>query len=94
MEECHLGPDVPSSDVKTLPLTADSIFCTSDTPISPRSPISSAVVDVMGVRCSAPTTGYLVALRGVSKEFQRREKQGLRMFFAVCKLAMEEATTK
>jgi hypothetical protein len=91
--ECHIGIDVPSSDVKTLPVTAESIFCTSDTPISPMSPISSALMDVIGVRCCAPTTGYLVAMRGVSKEFQRREKRGLCMFFATCKSVMEEAAT-
>jgi hypothetical protein len=50
-------------------------------------------MDVIGVGCCAPTTGYLVALRGVSKEFQRREKEGLRMFFAPCKRVMEEAAT-
>jgi hypothetical protein len=70
---------VPSNDVKILPLTADSIFCTSDTPISPISPISPALSDVIGARCWAPTTGYLVAMRGVSKEFQRREREELRM---------------
>lgn len=73
--------DSPSNDVRTLPVTADSIFCARLTPMSPTSAMSSALLVAIPPDVPATAKGavYLEWVRGVSSESQRREQEDVRM---------------
>jgi hypothetical protein len=72
---------VPRSDVKTLPVTAESIFWTSDTPPSSPAVLSEAMAEDVVVDERKEEAVYLESVRGVSQKSQNLENDGGRIVF-------------